>query len=308
MDHSYHVSPSSQQLLKGIHVAGLNLLFEGGPLQLDLGFSLSHQQFILNDSAEVNKTSAFSDTLILQLQQINLDRQSVWKQPICFTEIWELWQDESGQLIFYNPLQPLLRQVIVAPDFTHGRLVGNYHLEPHPVRPLSQDLEIVLFSNWLAKFGDVILHASGFIYDGKAYVFAGDAGVGKSTLATHFSKKPAFNVLGEDQVILRLKDDQFWVYGTPWHINHHMCSSQGAPLACLFFLERDGVNKIKPLTSADGIKRLMQTAFIPYYRPDAVNAILKKLILLSGMKSFMSLSYQLGGDVWNLIRSSLSIS
>jgi len=29
MEHSYHVSPSSQQLLKGIHVAGLNLLFEG---------------------------------------------------------------------------------------------------------------------------------------------------------------------------------------------------------------------------------------------------------------------------------------
>lgn len=299
---------TTQQTLKGLNIAGLNLLFEASTNPIDLDFSQSHQQFQLNYTADVFPTSAFSETLILQLQQSQIGRMSIWKHPICFTEIWELWQDEAGHYIFYNPLQPLLRQIIIAPDFNHGQLIGNFDLESNKIRPLSQDLEIVLFSNWLAKFGDVILHASGFSNDGKGYVFAGDAGVGKSTLAAQFLADPAFSILGEDQVILRLKNGQIWVYGTPWHINHQMCTSKGVPLERLYFLERYGINQIKPITSTDGIKRLLQTAFIPYYRPDAVEAIFERFVLLSEKIPFMSLSYQLGEDVWNLIRSNFNNS
>lgn len=298
-----YVKPLSQHFITGVQVAGLHLLFEHNSTRdLDLGLSSSHQQFILNDLAEVDKTPAFSDTLVLQMHQDDLDRKSAWEKSICVTKIWELWKDAAGHFVFYNPLQPLLRQVIVDPDFNHGLLIGNFELGTKLVRPLSQDLEIVLFSNWLAKFGDVILHAAGFTYEGKGYVFAGDAGIGKSTLAAHFSNNPAFTILGEDQVILRLKEGRFWVYGTPWHINPQMCSSGGAPLEGLFFLEKDCSNRIKPVTSIEGVKRLLQTAFIPYYRLDALPAILDRLVLLSENIQFMSLSYKLGTNVWSLIK------
>lgn len=298
-----YVKPLSQHFITGVQVAGLHLLFEhNNATNPDLDLSSSHQQFILNNLAEVEKTPAFSDTLVLQMHQADLDRKTTWEKSLCVTKIWELWNDEEGHFVFYNPLQPLLRQVIVDPDFNHGLLIGNFDLGTRLVKPLSQDLEIVLFSNWLAKFGDLILHASGFTYEGKGYVFAGDAGIGKSTLAAHFSKNPAFTILGEDQVIVRLKDDRFWVYGTPWHINPQMCSPNGAPLESLFFLEKNGNNRITPITSIEGVKRLLQTAFIPYYRVDALPAILDRIVLLSESIQFMSLSYTLGTDVWSLIK------
>ena len=299
-----YFKPISQHLVTGLKVAGLNLFFEQNcTCYQDLDLSPSHQPFILNSLAEVDKTPAFSDTLILQIHQDDLDRKSAWEKSICVTKIWELWKDVEGHFVFYNPLQPLLRQVIVDPDFNHGLLIGNFELGTKLAKPLSQDLEIVLFSNWLAKFGDLILHASGFTYEGKGYVFTGDSGVGKSTLAAHFKNDPAFTILGEDQVIVRLKDGRFWVYGTPWHINPQMCSPNGAPLESLFFLEKDGSNRINSVSSIEGVRSIMQTAFIPYYRSDALPAILDRIVLLSESVQFMSLSYKLGTDVWSLIKT-----
>ena len=303
MEQPDYSKPLSQHLVTGVKVAGLHLLFEHNSATiLDLDLSSSHQQFILNNLAEVDKTPAFSDTLVLQMHHDDLDRKSAWKKSICVTKIWELWKDVEGHFVFYNPLQPLLRQVIVDPDFNHGLLIGNFELGTKLAKPLSQDLEIVLFSNWLAKFGDLILHASGFTYEGKGYVFAGDSGVGKSTLAAQFLNDPAFTVLGEDQVIVRLKDGRFWVYGTPWHINPQMCSANGAPLESLFFLEKDGSNRINSVSSIEGVRSIMQTAFIPYYRSDSLPAILDRIVLLSESVQFMSLSYKLGTDVWSLIK------
>ena len=304
MEQPDYSKPLSQHLVTGVKVAGLNLFFEhNNTCYLDLDLSPSHQPFILNNFAEVDKTPAFSDTLVLQMHQDDLDRTSAWKKSICVTKIWELWKDVEGHFVFYNPLQPLLRQVIVDPDFNHGLLIGNFDPGTKLAKPLSQDLEIVLFSNWLAKFGDLILHASGFTYEGKGYVFAGDSGVGKSTLAAQFLNDPAFTVLGEDQVIVRLKDGRFWVYGTPWHINPQMCSANGAPLESLFFLEKDGSNRINSVSSIEGVRSIMQTAFIPYYRSDALPAILDRIVLLSESVQFMSLSYKLGTDVWSLIKT-----
>ena len=303
MEQPDYSKPLSQHLVTGVKVAGLNLFFEhNNACYLDLDLSPSHQPFILNNFAEVDKTPAFSDTLVLQMHQDDLDRTSAWKKSICVTKIWELWKDVEGHFVFYNPLQPLLRQVIVDPDFNHGLLIGNFELGTKLAKPLSQDLEIVLFSNWLAKFGDLILHASGFTYEGKGYVFTGDSGVGKSTLAAQFLTDPAFTVLGEDQVIVRLKEGRVWVYGTPWHINPQMCSPNGAPLESLFFLEKDGSNRINSVSSIEGVRSIMQTAFIPYYRSDALPAILDRIVLLSESVQFMSLSYKLGTDVWSLIK------
>jgi len=52
----------------------------------------------------------------------------------------------------------------------------------------------------------------------------------------------------------------------------------------------------------DGIARLLQTAFIPYYRQDAMPTILERLSLLAEAVPFYTLSYRLGDDVMALIR------
>jgi len=262
----------------------------------------SHAEFRINQNTEVPKTPVFSDEIILHLVDQDLTRQGSWKSPINRNEIWELWLDEQDRFVFTNPRQDLLRQIIIDQDFSEGLLLGNFR-EPQVQndRILPQDLEIVFFVNWLAKYSDVILHAAGFAMDGKGVVFTGPAGVGKSTLAAALEREPSLTILGEDQVLLRYLDGQFWIFGTPWHENPLMCSPVGVPLGQVFFLEKNGRDQIQSISPAAGVTRLLQTAFIPYYRREAVEKILERLVLLSKHIPFNTLSYRLGTDVLSLI-------
>ena len=70
------------------------------------------------------------------------------------------------------------------------------------------------FSNLFATFGDLILHASGFIYEDKGYIFTGHSGAGKSTLIRQFLNRPEFTVMGEDQVVLRFINNNFCLWNT----------------------------------------------------------------------------------------------
>jgi hypothetical protein len=126
--------------------------------------------------------------------------------------------------------------------------------------------------------------------------------VGKSTLAAALAADPAVTVLGEDQVILRWLEDRFGIYGTPWHENPLLCSPLGVPLDKVFFLQRTGADGVADCAPADGVARLLQTAFVPYYRPAAVAAILERLALLAERVPFRTLRYRLGSDVSRFLR------
>lgn len=159
---------------------------------------------------------------------------------------------------------------------------------------------MLLIVNWLAERGDLMLHASGVILDGKGYAFLGKSTAGKSTLAATLAKHHNTLVLGEDQVVLRHLEDKFWIFGTPWHENPEMCSPKGVPLDGLFFLDREAEPGIQEISAFDGVFRIMQTAFVPYYRPELIPGILDNLALLSSEVPFYQLSYELGEDVYSM--------
>ena len=193
---------------------------------------------------------------------------------------------------------------MVDSNFSTGEVFGDFSTYINSGESLypQQTLEIRLFANWLAGFGDLILHAAGVMVEGQGYCFAGPAGVGKSTLAASLSAIPSVTVLGEDQVILRYLDDRFWIYGTPWHLNPDMCSPMGVPLEKLFFLDRGASQPINTLSPVVGVTSILQTAFTPFYRPDAVASIMDRLELLAGQVPFYSFNHQLGSNALQQIQ------
>jgi hypothetical protein len=218
------------------------------------------------------------------------------------SENWGLWLDQGGSLIFAAPRQTPPVWIAVNPDFKSGEVIGDFSSmdgdEAYPI----QNLEIKLFANWLAGFSDIILHASGVMVDQKGYAFLGPAEAGKSTLAAFLAADPNKLILGEDQVILRYLENRFWIFGTPWHVRPWMCSPYGTPLEKLFFLDRDSAQGVKAISPIEGITRILQTAFIPYYRNELVPGILDRLAELTGRVPVYSLNYQIGSDVWKLIK------
>lgn len=295
------------QHVMGLRVAGLELWLDAQGPGLRLEAPPAHRRFLQPE------TSAACD-LILRVRDGLLPEGELQRTPLCLSEIWELWRDESGGYVFVAPRGKPPRWVVVDADFTEGEVFGQFaSSEGEPLYPL-KSLDIRLYANWLAAYGDVILHASGVALDGRGYAFAGAAGVGKSTLAASLMTAPeseaedapdvgsGATVLGEDQVILRFLDKQFWIYGTPWHEDPAMCAPLGVRLEKLFFLDRGAPTGVQPLRPIDGVTRLLQTALIPYYRPAAMSAILDRLARLAREVPFYTLSYELGTDVTELVR------
>ena len=282
--------------LLGLRVADLGLWLDAGDSGVQLTTGACHSQF--------PATIVRSDDLMLRVRDERPCTTDGRESTFYDAGTWQLWLDRAGRYVFAVPMgAPPPRQLIVDPAFTTGEIIGEFRsmaAQGQTVYPL-QDMDVVLYANWLANYGDLILHASGMAIDGRGYAFAGPAGSGKSTLVTALVGAPA-TVLGEDTVILRHKDGRFWIYGTPWHLDPERCSPEGVPLEKLFFLERRGGHSAQPLPPADGVARLLQTAFVPYYRPDAVSRILGTLSHLAGQVPFYTLGFQLGADVMQLIR------
>jgi len=241
------------------------------------------------------------DTLHLTLQSDPLDAAPLAGTPLLHTENWELWRDARERLVFSSLLEFPSLKITIESDFSSGSITGNFPALQE-FDPL-QDLGIKIFINWLAARGEVLLHASGVIAEDGAYAFIGASGAGKSTAAALLAKERAITVLGEDQVVLRSIDGKFWIFGTPWHLNPSMCSPLGSPLKKLFFLERDDEAKAVSLSPDEGVTRLVQTAFIPFYQPGLVPGILENLAQLYKSVPFYSLSFTLDGDLYSQVRN-----
>ena len=274
-----------------ILVADLAILIDARDHGINFKLPVCHKLFVSNRPP--------SGGLYLRIYDGIPQKKDTWQALYHTPEIWELWQDESGKFIFILPDNaPPKRHIVVDPGFRTGEVVGEFSgkSDIDCIEYPLQNIEIKLFINWLAGFGDIILHAVGVRVDGRGYCFAGKSGAGKSTLAEALVEIPGVEILGEDNIVLRYKDNQFFIYGTPWHLNFRMCSNNKAPLEKLFFLDRSNDPEVVKCDPLQGITRLMQTAFVPYYRPETLPYILERLNLLSSRVPFGLAHYQLGSD------------
>jgi hypothetical protein len=280
-----------------VRVAGLGLWLDARESGIRLALPACHARFLAD--------GANGAGLTLRVRDGPLSGTDHWRPVFCDAEAWQLWRDGIGRHIFVAPsYSPPRRQVAVDPAFRVGEVAGEFGANKaagQAVYPL-QEIDLVLFANWLATSGDLIVHASGIDADGAGYAFVGPAGAGKSTLVTELLSSSAVTVLGEDQVIIRCQGGRFLVYGTPWHTNPARCSPGGVPLKKLFFLERAAGPRVEPLGRRAGVERLLQDGFIPYYNRPGVERILDTLSRLAEQVPFYTLGFQIGADVMKSIQ------
>jgi hypothetical protein len=281
----------------GLRVAGLDLWLDARGSGVPLAAPVGHAQFLA--------AGAPGAGLTLRVRDGPLRSTEGWRPVLHPAETWQLWRDGAGRHVFVaSRLSPPPRQIAIDEAFSTGEVAGEFGASVagrqglYPLR----DMDMPLFVNWLAGFGDLIVHASGIDDAGEGYCFVGPSGAGKSTLATALSSHSSVTVLGEDQVILRYLDGRFLVFGTPWHTNPARCSPGGVPLKKLFFLDRTAGHGVEPCGRMAGIEHLLQDAFVPYYNHTGVARILDTLSRLAEQVPFYTLSFRLGADDMKPIR------
>ena len=147
---------------------------------------------------------------------------------------------------------------------------------------LSNEMAIYLESGFqfytqLLKFNGMMLHASAVELDGKAYLFSGPSGMGKSTHTrlwqTVFGSDRA-RVFNDDKPALRRLEDGWFAYGTPWCGKDGININMKVPLAGICFLKRGEENMIRRLTPIEATSRVIAQTLRRFNKPENLDRMI----------------------------------
>lgn len=137
--------------------------------------------------------------------------------------------------------------------------------EEQYIFPLAYPMGEIFLMNKLGSGMGVLMHAAGVIYNGQGFLFAGQGGAGKTTCAQIWQEYKSAQVINDDKVIIRKKDEAFHIFGTPWHGEGGMALPLDAPLKGLFILRQAQKNEFKSIPPLDMVLKLMDRSFLPLW-------------------------------------------
>ena len=104
-----------------------------------------------------------------------------------------------------------------------------------------------------------MLHASAVELDGRAYLFSGPCGMGKSTHTRLWQQTfgSAAQVFNDDKPALRCVDGKWYAYGTPWCGKDGININMKVPLAGICFLKQAPENRIRHLSPVEAVQKII---------------------------------------------------
>lgn len=134
----------------------------------------------------------------------------------------------------------------------------------HLWETLSEDGKVYMESGFcfyrnLLHHNGMMLHASAVAYEGRAYLFSGPSGMGKSTHTRLWQQVfgAEAKVFNDDKPALRRLEDRWYAYGTPWCGKDGINLNMKVPLAGICFLRRGTENRIRRLSDIQAIRFVM---------------------------------------------------
>lgn len=116
----------------------------------------------------------------------------------------------------------------------------------------------VVYSQAVLRHGGVAIHASAVALDGKAYLFLGRSGTGKSTHSQQWLKAfEGCELINDDNPTIRLTANGVTVYGTPWSGKTPCYRNVAYPVAGIVRLRQASHNRFQPCTEADAFMALV---------------------------------------------------
>ena len=139
----------------------------------------------------------------------------------------------------------------------------------------------------LVDFDTVLFHGSALSMDGSAYIFTAKSGTGKSTHASIWRRLFGDRVvmINDDKPLLKIKDGEVVVFGTPWCGKHGLGANVSAPLKSVAIIERAENNSISPCPDSDAFVHLYNQT----YRIPDKNKLARTLSLLYKLRSAVSI-------------------
>ena len=194
-----------------------------------------------------------------------------------------LWLVRRGD--FFAQWDPKLRR-------GHARMVPS---------PYSLDSVIrILHTLILAEQGGMLMHASCVALGGRAWVFTGVSGAGKTTISR--LSPPDAHILTDEMSFLRPEAGVYHAHGTPFSGDlGRPGENLRAPLAGVFLLAQGKDNVIETLSKTEAVRVLMSN--ILYFAQDDVLTakVFDNAIALAERVPVRRLTFAPDARVWDLI-------
>jgi hypothetical protein len=153
----------------------------------------------------------------------------------------------------------------------------------------------------LAREGGFLLHAASAVRGGRAFLFSGVSGSGKTTISR--LAPPDVILLTDEVSYVRRDGNGYRACGTPFagelaRIGEN-CS---ASIGCLFLLDRGQENKIEPVSAAEALRSLLRNILFFAEDRELVEMIFQSACEFVDRVPVRRLTFSPDERVWNLIQ------
>jgi hypothetical protein len=175
-----------------------------------------------------------------------------------------------------------------------GREEGHYFFYPF--------LE-VLTINLLADERGALLHSCCINDNGSGYLFLGQSGAGKSTMANLWNEEKGISVLSDDRVLVSITEQGLTAYGTPWHGTEKYAVNASVPVKKIFFISHAEKNSVLKISGVKAASELVRNAFLPFWDKHRMEYSTEFLIQVSQKARLFSLGVYPDRSIIDLVRN-----
>jgi hypothetical protein len=168
--------------------------------------------------------------------------------------------------------------------------------------PLEYPLDELMVINRLTAEDGIEVHGCGVVdVSGQGYLFAGQSGAGKSTIARLWANAGA-TVVSDDRVVVRAVGDGLAMHGTPWHGDAEFAEPIAAPLSAILMLRKAPRHALVPLPVVHRAALLFSCTFPVFHSTVALERTLALLGRLVGTVPVSALEFAPTADVVSFVR------
>jgi hypothetical protein len=159
----------------------------------------------------------------------------------------------------------------------------------------------ILHTLILAKQGGFLVHAASAIRGGRAFLFAGVSGAGKTTISRLAPSDAA--LLTDEISYVRRAGHGYEAWGTPFAGElARVGENRAAPLSTLFLLEKGQENRIEEVAAADAVRLLLRNILFFAEDSELVNLVFRSACEFVEKVPVRRLIFVRDQSVWEMIR------
>jgi hypothetical protein len=170
------------------------------------------------------------------------------------------------------------------------------------VNPYSADTLLrIVHSIGLASEGGFLLHAASAIRNGRAFLFVGVSGAGKTTLSR--LAPPDVTLLSDEISYVRKEERGHRAFGTPFAGElGRGGENTSAPVARLFFLHQGPENRIEPMDAPEAARKLLRNILFLTRDEDLAQRVFHSAVEFAEAVPAQRLVFAPTARAWELLR------